>query len=68
MRAISGRDLARALERRGWTLLRVHGSHHYYAAPGGHPRVSIPIHGSKDLKPGLVRAILKDAGLTEADL
>ncbi|MDO8810680.1 MAG: type II toxin-antitoxin system HicA family toxin [Gallionella sp.] len=28
MKAISGKDLARLLERRGWELLRVNGSHH----------------------------------------
>ncbi|MGA7805915.1 type II toxin-antitoxin system HicA family toxin [Bradyrhizobium sp.] len=28
MKSVSGRDLARIVERRGWTLLRVSGSHH----------------------------------------
>ena len=30
MKSISGRDFARIIERRGWTLLRVNGSHHIY--------------------------------------
>jgi predicted RNA binding protein YcfA (HicA-like mRNA interferase family) len=30
MKAISGRELARLVKRRGWTLLRVNGSHHIY--------------------------------------
>ncbi len=27
MKALSGREFARLVERHGWTLLRVHGSH-----------------------------------------
>src|SRR5207253_8599750 len=34
MRAMSGRDFARLLERHGWTLLRVSGSHHIYGKAG----------------------------------
>jgi predicted RNA binding protein YcfA (HicA-like mRNA interferase family) len=30
MKSISGRDFARIIERRGWALLRVNGSHHIY--------------------------------------
>ncbi len=28
MRSVSGKELARVLERHGWTLLRIQGSHH----------------------------------------
>jgi predicted RNA binding protein YcfA (HicA-like mRNA interferase family) len=28
MRSLSGKALAQVLERNGWTLLRIHGSHH----------------------------------------
>jgi predicted RNA binding protein YcfA (HicA-like mRNA interferase family) len=35
MKVVSGRDLARAVERRGWVLLRVSGSHHIYGREGG---------------------------------
>ena len=68
MKALSGKELARILERHGWTLLRVHGSHHIYGKPGSVVRLSIPIHGNKSLKAGLLRHILKTAGLSEADL
>jgi predicted RNA binding protein YcfA (HicA-like mRNA interferase family) len=46
MTAVSGRALARVVERRGWTLLRVSGSHHIYGKTGGIVRLSIPIHGN----------------------
>jgi predicted RNA binding protein YcfA (HicA-like mRNA interferase family) len=50
MKSVSGRDFARIIERRGWTLLRVSGSHHIYGKSGSVVRLSIPIHGNKPLK------------------
>lgn len=46
MKAASGRELALLVERRGWQLLRVHGSHHIYGKPGSIVRLSIPIHAT----------------------
>jgi predicted RNA binding protein YcfA (HicA-like mRNA interferase family) len=68
MKAVSGKDLARVVERHGWKLLRIHGSHHIYGKPGSIVRLSIPIHGSKPLKIGLLRHLLKMAGIEESDL
>ena len=68
MKAVSGKDLARIVERHGWQLLRVHGSHHIYGKQGGVVRLSIPIHGNKPVKLGLLRHLLKMAGLDESDL
>jgi predicted RNA binding protein YcfA (HicA-like mRNA interferase family) len=34
MKSVSGRELARLLERHGWQLLRVNGSHHIYGRAG----------------------------------
>jgi len=65
---LSGKELAKAVERQGWELLRVHGSHHVYGKPGSIVRLSIPIHGNRPLKVGLFRHVMKSAGLTEADL
>jgi len=68
MKSVSGRDLARIVERRGWTLLRVSGSHHIYGKPGSIVRLSIPIHANTALKTGLLRHLLKMAEIDEADL
>ena len=68
MKAVSGKALCRVLERHGWSLLRINGSHHIYAKPGVNARLSVPVHGNKPLKIGLLFALLKAAGLTEADL
>jgi predicted RNA binding protein YcfA (HicA-like mRNA interferase family) len=67
MKSIAGRDLARVLERHGWMLLRVHGSHHIYGKEGSDVRLSVPIHGNHPLKIGLLMHLLKSAGLTEED-
>lgn len=68
MKQTSGKDLAKAVERHGWTLLRVTGSHHIYGKAGSVVRLSIPIHANQPLKVGLLRHLLKQAGLGEADL
>ena len=68
MKAISGKDFCRVLERNGWSLLRVHGSHHIYGKDGVNVRPSVPVHGNQSLKIGLLNNLMKSAGLTEADL
>ncbi len=65
MKAMSGGELARILERHGWSLLRVHGSHHIYGKEGSRIRLSVPIHGNKPLKAGLLRHLLKAAGIED---
>ena len=68
MRSVSGKQLCSALEKRGWLLKRVRGSHHVYVKPGRKERLSIPVHGNTPLKTGLLCALLKVAGLTADDL
>jgi predicted RNA binding protein YcfA (HicA-like mRNA interferase family) len=61
VKSLSGREFARLIERRGWTLLRISGSHHIYGKIGSTVRLSIPIHGSQPLKAGLLRHLAKMA-------
>ena len=68
MKSISGKELAKNLELRGWKLLRVSGSHHIYGKPGSIVRLSVPIHGNSPLKMGLLRHLLKMAGIDEREL
>ena len=68
MKSVSGKDFAKILERNGWTLLRVQGSHHIYGKPGTEIRLSVPIHRNESLKAGLCRHLMKMAGFTEKDL
>jgi predicted RNA binding protein YcfA (HicA-like mRNA interferase family) len=68
MKSVTGKELAKLLEQHGWTLLRVHGSHHIYGKAGTTVRLSVPIHANKPLKSGLLRHLLSMAGLSEDDL
>jgi predicted RNA binding protein YcfA (HicA-like mRNA interferase family) len=68
VKQISGKDFTRVLERHGWVLLRVNGSHHIYGKNGSVVRLSVPVHKNKSLKLGLLGSLMKAAGLTESDL
>ncbi|MFN2452909.1 MAG: type II toxin-antitoxin system HicA family toxin [Pyrinomonadaceae bacterium] len=68
MKAVSGKEFAKILERRGWILLRVQGSHYIYGKTGSDARLSVPIHGNQALKTGLLRHLMKTAGISERDL
>jgi predicted RNA binding protein YcfA (HicA-like mRNA interferase family) len=65
MKQLSGKELGKLLERNGWKLLRIQGSHHIYGKPGVVVRLSVPVHGNKPLKTGLLHHMLKMAGLEE---
>jgi len=68
MKAISGKEFAKMVERSGWRLLRIQGSHHIYGKAGSEIRLSIPIHRNENLKIGLLRHLMKMAGIAEDDL
>ena len=68
MKSISGKEFAKILERQGYTLLRVQGSHHIYGKTGSDVRLSVPIHGNQTLKTGLLRHLTKMAGISEGDV
>lgn len=68
MKPISGKKFARILERNGWRLQRIQGSHHIYGKQGSEVRLSVPVHKNRDLKIGLQNYLMKAAGLKESDL
>lgn len=68
MRSVSGKELAKALERHGWLLLRIQESHHIYGKQGSNVRLSVPIHGQSPLKTGLLKHLVKLAKISEDDL
>ncbi len=68
MKAATGLELCRALERHGWRLLRTQGSHRIYGKDGSEVRLSVPVHVGRTLKAGLVKHLLRLAGLVEDDL
>ena len=68
MKQVSGQELGRVVQQRGWVLSRIHGSHHIFTMAGRRERIVIPIHGNRPLKTGLLRSLMKIAGLGEGDL
>jgi predicted RNA binding protein YcfA (HicA-like mRNA interferase family) len=57
----SSRDIKKRLEREGWNLERVRGSHHVFRNPKTGVVIVLP-HPKKDLGTGLIRAIYRQAG------
>ena len=55
-------DLIREMQRAGWQLVRVNGSHHIFRHPTIAGIVVVP-HPKKDLGQGLVKAIRRQAGI-----
>ena len=68
MKTVSGKELCNILEKKGWQLKTIHGSHHVYMKEGRKERISVPVHGNKDLKMGLLKSIMKIASIEESDL
>jgi len=64
----SGRALVRALQRAGFEITHVRGSHYYLRRPGAGPIVPVPVHGNRDLPVGTLRSVLRLAGLTAEEL
>ena len=58
---MTGKDLVRVLERPGWQVEHVRGSHHILRKGGRH--LTVPVHAGKDLGKGLLNRLLKEAGL-----
>ena len=61
---ISGDEFAKALSKIGYTLDHMEGSHMILLHPSGQ-RLSVPRHA--ELGRGLLRALIKDAGLSRQE-
>jgi len=61
-------EILKLIERKGWELKQINGSHNIYAKAGENARISVPIHGSVQLKIGLQRHLMKIAGIEEGEL
>lgn len=64
--SVRGDKVVRALERAGFEVARIHGSHHVMRHPDGRG-TTIPVHG-RDLAKGTLRGILADIGMTVDEL
>jgi predicted RNA binding protein YcfA (HicA-like mRNA interferase family) len=58
-----GREVLRALQRAGFVVTRIKGSHHFLAHPDGRCTV-VPVHSGEIIGIGLFMKILKDVDMT----
>ena len=65
LRHPTGIEMVRFLQRQGFDLVRVRGSHHVMVS--GPQHTVVPVHGTRTLKTGTLRKILRDVGLSPAD-
>jgi predicted RNA binding protein YcfA (HicA-like mRNA interferase family) len=63
LKTVTGLEMCRLVEANGWSLRRIKGSHHIYSKEGEGKIISIPVHGNKNLKPGLALRVARDAGV-----
>lgn len=62
--SITARDVVRIAEKIGFTFDRQKGSHAVYFRAVDHRRLVIPVHKGRDLKPGTLRGLIEDMGLS----
>ena len=68
MKSISGKRFCKLLEKRGWILRRINGSHFVYKKEGVEELLVVPVHKNNDLKTGLLKSLLKLSGIEEKDI
>lgn len=61
--SISGAEAIAAFERADFALARIKGSHHVLKKAGHAYVLTVPVHAGKKLGPGLLKALIKGAGL-----
>lgn len=67
LRQVTARDLVRVAVKLGFAFRRQKGSHAIYKRDADQKRVVIPMHGSRSIKPGTLRSILKDMEISPED-
>jgi predicted RNA binding protein YcfA (HicA-like mRNA interferase family) len=68
MKPVTGKVFIKLLEKNGWTLKRINGSHHIFTHPDKTEIISLPVHKNDNLKIGLQKKLMTIAGIIEVDL
>ena len=61
---VKAREVIGILERSGWHIDHVTGSHYIMRHPQKTERTTIPYHGNRDIKIAVIRSIVSQAGMT----
>ena len=64
--SLTGKRMLKFLEKLGFSILRVKGSHHFLRHPDGRTAM-VPVHGKDSLGSGLILKILKDVEMDRDD-
>lgn len=62
--SLTGSEVIKALQKIGFSVVRVKGSHHILLHPDGR-RTVIPVHAGENIGVGLLSQILRDCQLTK---
>jgi predicted RNA binding protein YcfA (HicA-like mRNA interferase family) len=65
--SLKARDVIAALQRAGWEVDHVSGSHYILRHPLSGKRMPVPFHANRDLKRAVLHSIIKQSGLTVAE-
>lgn len=61
--AVDGKQVIAALEKEGWYVKRVRGSHHVLRHASIPDAIPVPVHGNREIKRGTPASILRAAGI-----
>lgn len=64
---MKAREVVRLLEAEGWVEARMSGSHRHFKHPTRPGLVTVPVHGSTDLKIGVLKSIERQSGVEIRD-
>lgn len=64
---LTGKELIKLLEKQGFAVVRIKGSHHRVRHPDGRI-TTVPVHRGEIIGPGLLRQIMRDTKLSHDDL
>ena len=64
--SLTGRQVVKALQKAGFTVIRQKGSHAFLRHPDGRSTV-VPLHAGETLGPGLLRKVIHDVEMTREE-
>jgi predicted RNA binding protein YcfA (HicA-like mRNA interferase family) len=64
---VTGPQLVNALKRVGFDIARIQGSHYIIKHVDGR-MISVPVHGQRELRPGLLVRLLRDCRMSREEL
>jgi len=65
--AVNGKQVIAALEKEGWYVKRVRGSHHVLRHPSIPDAIPVPVHGNRQVKRGTLASVLRAAGISREE-